>query len=168
MNGPCMYLIDFHQETAQRLEGPIHLTQMPLTGETRKLIRDLFEIGQSWNRHLECLRNGHRVYLPHWGPMNGFLSIDYIHGIVSGRPMAQLDDEDETNTSVLQLWSAMPDKWLFKTMTFLKKRVKRYIAIKCCSCETVLKQKFKHTGEGVVTAVLKYVSNMYIPKNPYQ
>ena len=60
------------------------LLQMRLTYQEREFIQDLYRIGQQWNPSLECIRDGHYVYVPHWGPFQGFTSVDYFYGMIRG------------------------------------------------------------------------------------
>ena len=138
------------------------LLQMRLTYQEREFIQDLYRIGQQWNPSLECIRDGHYVYVPHWGPFQGFTSVDYFYGMIRGRPMAKLMDDEESSISIILLRSAMPESKLYKRMTFLKRRIKEVIILRYNNGRMLMKQKLKDT-QRVVPEIMKFMKPTFIP-----
>ena len=142
----------------------VDLLQMPLTVEERDYIRALYDKGQHWNSKLECIHDGDRVYVPHWGPLQGFTSVDYFHGMIRGRPMAQLMDDEESDVSVMLMRSAMPGKKLFRMITLLQKRIKHLSIVRYDICRTTLGQKLRHTQSVLAPEILKYIKPLFVPR----
>ena len=130
--------------------------QMPISDQEGGLINELYLIGQQWNPSLECIRDHHLVYVPHWGPILGFTSVDYFHGMIRGRPMAQLMDDEESSISILLLRSAMPDWKLYKRISFLKKKIKERIVQRYNNYRMLMKQKLRDT-QRVVPEIMKFI-----------
>ena len=129
---------------------------------TYDAIRMLFRAGLQWNDKLECIRCGHRIYVPEWGPLKGFTEIDYFHGLVGRRPllMAQLADDQETDLLVTHMRSAMPGWQLHNSMTTYKKlwiSWKTWNDEMCLDCGAVLHQKLRWTSPELVDKVLIYL-----------
>ena len=141
----------------------IDLLQMPLTVEERDYIRALYDRGQHWNSKLECIYDGDKVYVPHWGPLQGFTSVDYFHGMIRGRPMAQLMDDDESDVSVMLMRSAMPKKKLDRMITLLKQQIKQLGLVRFNNRRTALSQKLRHTQSVLVPEIMKYIKPTFIP-----
>ena len=141
----------------------IDLLRMPLTVEERDLIRALYDIGQHWNARLECISDGDRVYVPHWGPLQGFTAVDYFHGMIRGRPMAQLMDEDESDVSVMLMISAMPGKKLDRMIKLLEQQIRQLGTTRFNNRRTALSQKLRHTQSALVPEIMKYIKPTFTP-----
>ena len=127
---------------------------------TYEAIKMLFRAGLQWNDKLECIRCGHRIYVPEWGPLKGFTSIDFFHGFNGPVPMAQLLDGQETDLLVTHMRSAMPGWQLHNSMTTYKKlwiSWKTWNDEMCLDCGAVLHQKLRWTSPELVDKVLIYL-----------
>ena len=94
--------------------------------------------------------------------MMGFTSVDYFHGMLRGRPMAQLMDDEESSISILLLRSAMPDWKLYKRISFLKRKIKERIVQRYNNHRMLMEQKLKDT-QRVVPEILKFIKPKVIP-----
>ena len=173
-------MLDLQSETSLHASGPLMRgsrgyrpfiparpfidTDRPLTydGSSYDAIKMLFRAGLQWNDKLECIRDGHRIYVPEWGPLKGFTEIDYFHGLVGRRPllMAQLADDQETDLLVTHMRSAMPGWQLHNSMTTYKKlwiSWKTWNDEMCLDCGAVLHQKLRWTSPELVDKVLIYL-----------
>ena len=138
-------------------DPPFIDTDRPLTYDA---IKRLFRAGLQWNDKLECIRDGHRIYVPEWGPLKGFTEIDYFHRLVGARPLPMAQLVDGPDLLVTHMRSAMPGWQLHNSMTTYKKlwiSWKTWNDEMCLDCGAVLHQKLRWTSPELVDKVLIYL-----------